>query len=77
VLVEKASKRKYFSSGMRSLSKKKRKKNPGAVQLGRLGGQARAKKLGAAQKSEIAKKAANKRWERQKSKLPNEPDVSS
>lgn len=41
-------------------------KNPAAVALGRLGGlkggAARAKKLTAEERSEIAKKAANKRW---------------
>ena len=41
-------------------------KNPHAVALGRLGGkkggQARAKKLSAERRSEIAKKAARKRW---------------
>lgn len=43
------------------------KKNPAAVALGRLGGKkggrARAKKLTAAQRSAIAKRAAKKRWE--------------
>ena len=41
-------------------------KNPAAVELGRLGGKkggpARAKKLSAKRRSEIAKKAAQKRW---------------
>lgn len=41
-------------------------KNPAAVALGRLGGQkggpARAKKLTAVERTEIAKKAAQKRW---------------
>lgn len=41
-------------------------KNPAAVALGRLGGKkggkARAEKLTAEQRSEIAKKAANARW---------------
>jgi hypothetical protein len=41
-------------------------KNPAAVELGRLGGQkggkARAEKLTAEQRSEIAKKAAAARW---------------
>ncbi|MGI8514048.1 MAG: histone H1 [Acidimicrobiia bacterium] len=41
-------------------------KNPAAVELGRLGGQkggkARAAKLTAKQRSEIAKKAARARW---------------
>ena len=44
----------------------KRKKNPAAVALGRLGGKkggaARAKALTPEQRSEIAKKAAAKRW---------------
>lgn len=43
-------------------------KNPSAVALGRLGGlkggKARAKKLTAAQRKEIAEKAAAKRWEK-------------
>lgn len=43
-------------------------KNPAAVALGRLGGQkggkARAKSLTAKQRSDIAKKAAAKRWEK-------------
>ena len=41
-------------------------KNPAAVELGRLGGlkggKARAEKLSAKKRSEIAKKAAAKRW---------------
>jgi len=41
-------------------------KNPAAVELGRLGGlkggKARAAKLSAKKRSEIAKKAAQKRW---------------
>ena len=37
-------------------------KNPAAVELGRRGGMARAKKLSKAQRSEIAKRAAAKRW---------------
>lgn len=43
-----------------------REKNPAAVELGRLGGRkggaARAKKLSAEQRSEIARKAAVTRW---------------
>lgn len=43
-------------------------KNPAAVALGRLGGlkggKARAKSLSPKQRSEIARKAANKRWDR-------------
>ncbi len=45
-------------------------KNPAAVLLGRLGGlkggKARAKKLSATQRSEIAHKAATVRWAKQK-----------
>lgn len=44
----------------------KDKKNPHAVELGRLGGlkggKARAKKLSAKKRSEIARKAAHARW---------------
>ena len=46
--------------------KKPSKKNPAAVALGRLGGKkggpARAKKLSAKQRKEIARKAAIARW---------------
>lgn len=46
--------------------KKARKKNPAAVALGRLGGKkggkARAEALTAKQRSDIARKAAEKRW---------------
>ena len=46
-------------------------KNPAAVALGRLGGQrggkARAEKLSAKRRSQIAKKAANARWGRRSS----------
>jgi len=45
-------------------------KNPAAVALGRLGGkkggQARAKKLTAEQRREIAKKAAEARWKKKR-----------
>jgi len=45
-------------------------KNPAAVALGRLGGlkggKARANKLTSEQRSEIAKKAAAKRWKKKK-----------
>lgn len=48
--------------------KEKPQKNPAAVALGRLGGQkggkARAEKLTAEERSEIAKKAAQTRWKR-------------
>jgi hypothetical protein len=46
-------------------------KNPAALALGRLGaakgGVARAKKLSAAERAEIAKKAAKKRWSKNES----------
>ena len=45
-----------------------REKNPAAVELGRLGGRkggpARAAKLSAKKRSQIARKAAMKRWSR-------------
>jgi hypothetical protein len=45
-----------------------REKNPAAVELGRLGGlkggKARARSLSAAQRREIARKAARKRWQK-------------
>lgn len=45
---------------------KEKEKNPAAVTLGRLGGlkggKARAEKLSAKKRSEIAKRAAEKRW---------------
>ena len=37
-------------------------KNKAAVELGRMGGQARAKKLSKKRRTEIAKSAAAKRW---------------
>ena len=50
------------------LTAKQPKKNPAAVALGRLGGlkggKARAKKLSAKRRKEIAKKAAAARWGR-------------
>ena len=39
-------------------------KNKAAVELGRKGGKARAEKLSKKRRSEIAKKAAAKRWKR-------------
>ena len=47
-------------------------KNPAAVELGRRGGKARAKKLTPERRSEIAKKAAKSRWPR--SFAPSEED---
>lgn len=50
-------------------AKRVKKKNPAAVELGRLGGlkggKARAKKLTKEQRSEIARKAANARWNKE------------
>ncbi len=50
--------------------KKEKGKNPHAVALGRMGGlkggKARAEKLTAHERSEIAKKAANARWSKDK-----------
>ena len=37
-------------------------KNKAAIELGRMGGQARAKKLTSQRRREIAKKAAERRW---------------
>lgn len=39
-------------------------KDPAAAALGRKGGEARAKKLTANQRSDIARRGARKRWER-------------
>jgi hypothetical protein len=54
------------ATGQSSKPAAKRKKNPAAVALGRLGGKkggtARAKALTPERRSEIAKKAAAKRW---------------
>lgn len=50
------------------MPKKKKKipsvKNPAAVELGKLGGKARAKSLTAKQRSEIAREAVNARWKK-------------
>jgi hypothetical protein len=47
---------------------KKREKDPGAVALGRRGGQARIHKLTAEQRKSIAQKAARARWSKVKTK---------
>lgn len=56
----------YPSGPQPSKNGAKKKKNPAAVALGRLGGAkggpARAKKLSKQKRSEIAQLAANKRW---------------
>lgn len=44
------------------------KRNPAAVALGSLGGQARAKSLSKTKRKAIAKKAARTRWENRPSK---------
>ena len=50
--------------------KKEIEKNPAAVALGRLGGKkggpARARKLSAEERSEIARRASRARWDREK-----------
>jgi hypothetical protein len=47
---------------------KKKPKDPHAVHLGRLGGQARAERLNSEQRREIARKAAQVRWAKKKGK---------
>jgi hypothetical protein len=56
--------------------KKEKKKqaetcNPAAVELGRLGGKARAAKLSKKELSEQGRKAAETRWSREKKRPPN------
>ncbi|MFN8140087.1 MAG: hypothetical protein U0R49_09855 [Fimbriimonadales bacterium] len=57
------------ATGQKPKNEPEREKDPAAVELGRRGGlkggKARAKKLTAEQRSEIAKKAAKKRWSNQ------------
>jgi hypothetical protein len=48
------------------LSAMKRKKNTAAVELGRLGGKARAKKITKERRSEIARDAATARWKKER-----------
>ena len=52
------------------LMAKKQQKNPAAVALGRKGGQARAKRLTKAERSEAARKAAKVRWAQRKEQTP-------
>lgn len=63
-IVEKATK----ESTEKEPSEEKPKKNPAAVALGRLGGlkggKARAEKLSAKRRKEIAEKAAKARWKK-------------
>jgi len=49
-----------------------KEKNPHAASLGRLGGKARSKKLTAARRAEIAKKAAEARWSKRKGGEPRD-----
>jgi hypothetical protein len=59
-----------LATGEKQEEQPKDNKNPHAVELGRLGGlkggKARAKKLSAKRRSEIAKKAAQTRWKNKK-----------
>jgi hypothetical protein len=47
---------------------KKKEKNPHAVYLGHLGGKARTQKLSAEERTAIARRAAQIRWEKQRKK---------
>ena len=66
---------KYLSRGRVALihggmyigSMGRKQKNPAAVTLGSLGGKARAKKLSAERRREIARKAIQARWAQRKS----------
>jgi hypothetical protein len=51
-----------------------KEKNASAVELGSLGGKARARKLKPEARTEIAKKAARVRWARNRQRLSKEPD---
>ena len=51
-----------IATGQREEEYEGSSKNKAAAELGRLGGQARAKKLSKKKRSEIAKNAAAKRW---------------
>lgn len=59
-----------LATGEKEEEQPKDNKNPHAVELGRLGGlkggKARAKKLSAKKRKEIAKKAAEARWKKKK-----------
>jgi hypothetical protein len=52
---------------------KKKEKDPHAVHLGQLGGNARRRKLTAAQRQEIARKAAQARWRKIQGGDPSRP----
>jgi hypothetical protein len=47
---------------------RKRKKNPAAVSLGKKGGRARTRQMTAAERTELASKAAKARWAKAKNK---------
>jgi hypothetical protein len=51
------------------------KKNPAAVQLGRRGGKATARKLTREQRKESARKAAQARWAKQKGKFSRDTET--
>jgi len=51
---------------------KKKGKNPHAVYLGQLGGRARTHKLTSEERSELARRAAQIRWEKQRKKKDEE-----
>ncbi len=53
--------------------KEKQDKNPHAMALGRLGGKARLQKLSREQRRQIAKKAIEARWTKEKSKRRDLP----
>ena len=60
----------YIYTQMEMAEKKRtdmEQKNPAASALGKLGGPARAAKLSAKRRREIAKKAAEARWSKKKS----------
>lgn len=59
-----------FTSLAVSIPGMKKKKNPSAVALGKLGGAARSKALTPARRREIARQAVAARWARKKGKVP-------
>lgn len=68
--MESSGKLRLFAPGDTLCAAMSKKKNPHAVSLGRIGGlkggKARAAKLTAEQRSEIARKASNTRWANQR-----------
>ena len=55
-----------IGEGPRPVPPGEREKHPEAVKRGKKGAKTRNKRLTAEQRSEIAKRAANKRWEQEK-----------